>query len=88
MLKIITKCGYNRNTALPIRAGPKELCQAGLYSFKNTMGAPGVKHFKKNKITQKKDIGKTLFIAMSWTQHSSRSGVPNTLKRITGFIVY
>ena len=30
--KIMAKCGYNRNTSLPIRGGPKELGGVGLYS--------------------------------------------------------
>ena len=46
--KNIAKCGYNRNTALPIRGGPKELSGAGFYSFNNAIGATGVQHFIKN----------------------------------------
>ena len=43
--KIMAKCGYNRNTALPIRGGPKELGGAEFYSFLNTIGASRVQHF-------------------------------------------
>ena len=39
---IIAKCGYNRNTVLPIRGGPKESDGAGFYAFKNIIGALGV----------------------------------------------
>ena len=42
MPKIIPKYGYNKNTALDIRRGPKELGGAGFYSFKNTIGATRV----------------------------------------------
>ena len=67
ILKIIAKCGYNRNTALDMRGGSKELGGAGFYSFKNTSGATRVQHFIKNWRTPKEDIGKTLLIAISWT---------------------
>ena len=63
--KIIAKCGYNRNTALPIRGGPKELGEEGFYSFKNIIGALGVQHFIKYWRTPWEDIGKTLCIIMS-----------------------
>ena len=72
--KIIAKCGYNRNMALDIRGGPKELGGVGFYSFKNTIGALGVQHFIKNWRTPKEDIKKSLHMAMSWTQYSA--GVP------------
>ena len=65
LTKIIAKCGYNRNIALPIRKGPKELGGAGFYSFKNTIRALGVQHFIKNWRTPWEDIGKALRIAMS-----------------------
>ena len=72
--KTIAKCGYNRNTALQIRRGPKELGGVGFYSFKNTIETTGVQYFIKNWRTSKEDIGKALRIAMSWTQYSA--GVP------------
>ena len=74
MSKIITKCGYNRNTALDIRGGSKELGGEGFYIFKNTIGTTRVQHFIKNWRTPKEDISKTLRIAMSWTQYNV--GVP------------
>ena len=43
--KIMAKCGYNRNTALPFRGEPKELGGAGFYSFLNTIRASRVQHF-------------------------------------------
>ena len=58
--KIIAKCGYNRNIALPIRGGPKELGGAGFYSFKNTIRASGVQHFIKNWRTPWEDIGNVM----------------------------
>ena len=45
--KFIAKCGYNRNMALDIRGGPKELGGAGFNAFKNTIGATRVQHFLK-----------------------------------------
>ena len=69
--KIMAKCGYNRNIVLPIREGPKELGGAGFYSFLNTIGASRVQHFLKNWRTPWEDIGKTLCIAMTWTQYSA-----------------
>ena len=74
--KIIAKCGYNRNTALSIKGGPKELGGAGFYPFNNTIGATGMQHFIKNWRTSWEDIGKTLCIAMSWTQYSARVPYP------------
>ena len=71
---IIAKCGYNRNKALLIQGGPKELSGARFYSFKNAIETSGVQHFIKNWRTPWEDIGKTLRIAMSWTQYSA--GVP------------
>ena len=72
---IIAKCGYNRNMALNIRGGPKELGRAGFYAFLNTIGATRVQHFfLKNWRTPNEDIGKVLRIVMVWTQYSA--GVP------------
>ena len=76
MLTIIAKYGYNRNIALDIRGGPKELDWTGLYSFKNTIGATRVQNFLKNWRTPKEDIGKTLCIVMSWTQYSAEVPYP------------
>ena len=67
--KVITKCGYNRSMLLDIKRGPKELGTAGFYSFKNTIRATRVQHFLNNWRTPTEDIGKTLRIAMSWTQY-------------------
>ena len=45
--KIMAKYGYNRNTALSIRGGPKELGGTRFYPFLNTIGASRVQHFLK-----------------------------------------
>ena len=66
--KIIAKCGYNRNMALDIRGGPKELGGAGFTAFLNTIGATRFQHFINNWRTPNEDIGKTLRVAMAWTQ--------------------
>ena len=76
--KIIAKCGYNRNKALPIRGGPKELGWAGFYSLKNTIGALGVQYFIKNWRTPKEDIGKTLRVTLAWAQYCA--GVPYPIR--------
>ena len=74
--KITAECGYNRNMATDIRGKPKELGGARFYSFKNTIGATRVQHFIKNQRTPKEDIGKTLCIAMPWTQYSAGAPYP------------
>ena len=56
---------------LKIRGGPKELGATGLYSFKTTIGATRVQHSFKNWRTPIEDLGKTLRIAISWTQYSA-----------------
>ena len=58
--KIIAKCGYNRNMALDIRGGPKELGGTGFYAFKNTIKATQVQHSPMNWRTPREDIGKAL----------------------------
>ena len=74
--KIMAKCGYNINTALPVRGGPKELGGAGFPSFLNTIGASRVQHFLKNWRTPWEDIGKALRIAIAWTQYSAGVSYP------------
>ena len=72
--KIITKCGYNRNMARAIRGGPKELGGAGFTALINSIGAARIQHFIKNWRTPWEDIGKTLRVALAWTQYCV--GVP------------
>ena len=78
--KIIAKCGYNRNMALDIRGGPKELGGASFYAFLNTIGATRVQHFIKNWRTPNEDIGKALRIAVAWTHYSAGVPYPILLK--------
>ena len=79
--KIIAKCGYNRNMALDIRGGPKELGETGFYAFLNTVGATKVQHFLKKLRTPNADVGKALRIAMAWTQYSAGVPYPILLKK-------
>ena len=72
--KIIAKCGYNRNMARDIRGGPKELGEAGFTALLNSIGATRIQHFIKNWRTPWEDIGKTLRVALAWTQYFD--GVP------------
>ena len=79
--KIIAQCGYNRNLALDIQGGPKEIGGAGFYSFKNMIGAARIQYFLKKKWrTPTEDIGKTLRIAMSWTQYNTGITYPKLSK--------
>ena len=74
--KIQAKCGYNRDRALLIRGGPKEIGGTGFYAFLNTIGATRVQHFVKNWRTPWEDIRNALRIAMTWTQYSAGVSYP------------
>ena len=74
--KVITNYGYNRNMHLGIRRGPKELGAVDFYPFKTIIGATRIKHITKNWRTPTQDIGKTLRIAMVWTQYSAEVPYP------------
>ena len=57
-----------------IRGGLKELGGTGFTAFPNTIGAKRVQHFIKNWRTPWEDIGKTVRVALAWTQYCA--GVP------------
>ena len=79
--KIIAKCGYNRTMARAIRGGRKELGGAGFTALINSIGATRIQHFIKNWRTPlQEDIGKTLRVALSWTQYCAGVPYPILLK--------
>ena len=78
--KIIAKCGYNRTMARAIRGSPKELGGVGFTVLINSVEASRIQHFLKNWRTPWEDIGKTLRVALVWTQYCAGVPYPILLK--------
>ena len=81
--KIIAKCGYKRTMVCAIRDGPKELGGAGFTALINSVGASQIQHFFKNWRTPWEDIGKTLRVALAWTQYCAGSPLSNFVENKT-----
>ena len=62
-----TKCGFNRNMALEIRYGPKELGGAGFVHFETLQGEGQILNFLKHWMTDS-IISKTLKSTLAWAQ--------------------
>ena len=71
MPQIYAKCGFNRNTARAVLAGPIELGGGGFTPLKVTAGAGYVTHFLKNWRTITEDIGKHTRIVYAWTAYQA-----------------
>jgi hypothetical protein len=71
MPKIYARCGYNRNTARAVLAGPIELGGGGFTPLYVTAGTGYVTHFLKNWRTPTEDIGKQVRIVYAWTAYQA-----------------
>jgi hypothetical protein len=71
MPKLYARCGYNRNTARAVLAGPIELGGGRFTPLYVTAGTGYVIHFLKNWRTPTEDIGKQLQIVYAWTVYQS-----------------
>jgi hypothetical protein len=85
--KIISKCGYNRNTSRAALGGPANLIGGGIIPLVATTGAGEVLHFIKNWRTPNKDIGKVLRIVYGWCQYQAGVSFP-LLERPAESITY
>jgi hypothetical protein len=74
--KIISKCGYNRNTSRAVLGGPANLTGGGIIPLVATTGAGEVLHFIKNWRTPNEDIGKVLRIVYAWCQYQAGVSFP------------
>jgi hypothetical protein len=74
--KIISKCGYNRNTSREVLGGPANLTGGGIIPLVATTGAGEVLHFIKNWRTSNADIGKVLRIVYAWCQYQAGVSFP------------
>jgi hypothetical protein len=74
--KIISKCGYNRNTSRAVLGGPTNLTGGGTIPLVATTGAGGVLHFIKNWRTPNEDIGRVLRIVYAWCQYQAGVSFP------------
>jgi hypothetical protein len=74
--KIISKCGYNRNTSRAVLGGPANLTGGGIIPLVTTTGAGEVLHFIKNWRTPNEDIGKVLQIVYAWCQYQAGVSFP------------
>jgi hypothetical protein len=74
--KIISKCGYNRNTSRAVLGGPANLTGGGIIPLVATTGAGEVLHFIKNWRTPNEDIGRVLRIVYAWCQYQAGVSFP------------
>jgi len=74
--KIISKCGYNRNTSRAVIGGPSNLTGGGIVPLVAAKGAGEVLHFVKNWRTPQEDIGKVLRVVYAWNQYQAGVSFP------------